>query len=63
MQLGVPRLINISSEQAPGFFSNHGPPGGAVTASAPAATRTHTARLIQYHQPTDLPSVPLLRPA
>lgn len=30
VQLNVPRLINISSEQAPGFFSNHGPPGGAV---------------------------------
>ena len=28
--LGVPRLINISSEQAPGFFSNGGPPGHAV---------------------------------
>jgi hypothetical protein len=27
---GVPRLVNISSEQAPGFFSNNGPPGGAV---------------------------------
>merc|ERR1719272_915046 len=24
------RLVNISSEQAPGFFSNHGPPDGAV---------------------------------
>ena len=30
VQLGVKRLVNISSEQAPGFFSNHGPPGGAV---------------------------------
>jgi nucleoside-diphosphate-sugar epimerase len=30
VQLGIPRLVNISSEQAPGFFSNHGPPGGAV---------------------------------
>ena len=28
--LGVPKLVNISSEQAPGFFSNNGPPGGAV---------------------------------
>jgi nucleoside-diphosphate-sugar epimerase len=30
VQLGVSRLVNISSEQAPGFFSNHGPPAGAV---------------------------------
>ena len=30
VQLGVKRLVNISSEQAPGFFSNHGPPAGAV---------------------------------
>jgi len=30
VQLGVPQLVHISSEQAPGFFSNHGPPSGAV---------------------------------
>ena len=30
VMFGVPRLVNISSEQAPGFFSNNGPPGGAV---------------------------------
>lgn len=30
VSLGVRRLVNISSEQAPGFFSNHGPPAGAV---------------------------------
>jgi len=30
VQLNVKRFINISSEQAPGFFSNHGPPGGAI---------------------------------
>lgn len=30
VMFGVKRLVNISSEQAPGFFSNNGPPGGAV---------------------------------
>ena len=33
VMFGVKRLVNISSEQAPGFFSNNGPPGGAVTPS------------------------------